>query len=93
MSGSVHLNGVRQVAAALLCFGAISCTAIFGLTDKPLVTDAGPTAPQAILFGGFNLGDETGDNTTLLNDTWAFDGQSWKELTPHTSPSVVLAWR
>jgi hypothetical protein len=90
-------SGVRHVAAALLCAGTVACTAIFGLSDKPLVepaadaateaaVDAGP--PQAILFGGYNQGDAQGDNAVILDDTWSFDGHSWTNLGLNSSPGA-----
>ena len=39
-------------------------------------------AGKVVLFGG-------GNNTTLyLNDTWEWDGATWRERTPSTAPSA-----
>lgn len=42
---------------------------------------------QIVLFGGRNeLFDGTNTNATMLNDTWTWDGTTWTEQSPATSP-------
>ena len=40
---------------------------------------------QLILFGGYGV---SGDNNESLNDTWSWNGTTWTELSPATSPPV-----
>ena len=40
-----------------------------------------PATGQMILFGGF-------DGSGFQNDTWNWDGTTWTQLTPATSPSA-----
>ena len=39
-----------------------------------------PAIGQLVLFGG------TGANGTVLNDTWTYNGTTWTQLSPLTSP-------
>ena len=83
-------RGTRHVPVALLCASTVACTAILGLSDKPLAEAAvdATAATKAILFGGYNEGDGSGDNDYYLNDTWSFDGHTWTKLAPRSSPSA-----
>ena len=45
-----------------------------------------PASHQVILFGGAGPAPPGSSLLTRLGDTWAFDGVSWKQLTPTASP-------
>ncbi len=49
-----------------------------------------PMTEQTILFGG---GCSNPGNNNLCGDTWAFDGQAWRELKPRTSPLARVGAR
>ena len=42
-----------------------------------------PAISEMVLFGGAEV---TGGNLADLNDTWTFDGATWTELSPPTTP-------
>jgi hypothetical protein len=52
-----------------------------GLREYPAMA-YDPNHHQVILFGGWN-----GNYAQYLNDTWAFDGQSWTQLHPPNLPA------
>jgi streptogramin lyase len=88
---------------ALLCLGAVCTPATAQVTQLPEWTQRSPAAsPVArlgatmtydaadgnmVLFGG---ADENSVNGTLdhLNDTWVWNGSTWTEEFPATSPSL-----
>jgi hypothetical protein len=42
---------------------------------------------QVVLFGGYNS-EGMGDTLGLLNDTWTYDGTTWTQQSPATSPTT-----
>ena len=57
-------------------------------TSPPARYDAAmaydPATRQLVLFGGFGAADNSDD----LNDTWTWNGTTWKKATPANSPPV-----
>jgi hypothetical protein len=60
-----------------------------GRSNHAMAWDA--ARQRVVLFGGYSR-----DSRTLLSDTWEWDGTTWLERTPRTSPSMrsdhLMAW-
>jgi len=47
---------------------------------------------QVVLFGGYGGCTDTSTCSSLLNDTWTFDGTNWTAVSGITSPPPARAW-
>src|SRR5437588_1774835 len=48
-----------------------------------------PTGRQVLMFGGAGT-DQSGVFSTVLNNTWAWDGSNWSQLHPTIAPGSLL---
>src|SRR5207253_2671989 len=48
-----------------------------------------PTGHRVLMFGGVTT-DQQNIFSTVVNDTWAWDGSNWSQLQPTNAPGNVL---
>lgn len=100
--GEREFHKMSRVAGRLILFGgcqSLTCTDTWAWNGVDWSLASPPTSPGSrygaasgvwngtiVLFGGGVSSSSTGAITQLLGDTWTFDGATWANPQPSTSP-------